>query len=302
MGFAAPVSGTWATAANLARVAVRAEQLGYHSLWTFQRLLSDSSFAPQYRSVLDPVATMGYLAALTSRIRVGVAVLNIPFASPALVAKQLATLDVLTGGRLEIGLGNGWSELEFTASGVSPDRRGARAEEFLTVLTRLFSEPVVDHEGTFYRVAGGTSAPGPVQRPYPPILLGGSAPAALRRAGRRAAGWVSSSRADLGTIAAAVATVRAAAERAGRDPDGLRMVCRGAVRLREGLSGPDRPYLTGTVAQVVEDVARLGEAGVTEFFVDLNFDPEVGSPDADPVAAMDRAERALDGFAGLTAG
>ncbi len=121
VGFAAPVSGSWATPANIVTVAGRAEALGYDSLWTFQRLLApvDHSWGEPYRSVLDPVATLGYLAAVTSRIRLGVAVLNLPFASPALLAKQLSTVDVLSAGRLDIGLGNGWAEPEFLASGVS---------------------------------------------------------------------------------------------------------------------------------------------------------------------------------------
>jgi probable F420-dependent oxidoreductase len=298
IGFAAPVSGTWATPDNLRRVALRADELGYHSLWTFQRLLSpvDGSWGEPYRSVLDPVAALGYLAALTSRVRLGVAVLNLPFASPALYAKQLSTLDVLSGGRLDIGLGNGWAELEFAASGAIPQRRAVRAEEFLDVFTALLTEAQVSHHGEFYQVPAASMEPKPVQRPYPPILLGGSAPAALRRAGRRAAGWVSSSRADLDSITAAVTTVRTAAERAGRDPAQTRIVCRGAVKLR-----PDgeRGWLTGTVAQVSEDIARLEATGVTEFFVDLNFDPRIGSPDADAGASMELAEQALTGFAAL---
>jgi len=304
MGFAVPVSGAWATPAHVRRVATRAEQLGYHSLWTFQRLLSppDDSWAPVYRSVLDPVAALGYLAALTDRIRLGVAVLNLPFASPALLAKQLSTLDILSDGRLDVGLGNGWAELEFAASGVDLHRRGARAEEYLDLLDKLFTEARVEHHGEFYRVPAAVLAPKPVQRPYPPLLLGGTAPAALRRAGRRCAGWVSSSRADLATIATSVATVREAAASVGRDPDELRMVCRGAVKLRDGLPDADRSYLTGSVAQVITDIGALQRAGITEFFVDLNFDPEIGSPDGDPVAAMRRAEEALDGFAALLAG
>jgi probable F420-dependent oxidoreductase len=298
IGFAAPVSGTWATPDNLRRVALRAEELGYHSLWTFQRLLSpvDGSWGEPYRSVLDPVAALGYLACLTSRIRIGVAVLNLPFASPAFYAKQLSTLDVLSGGRLDIGIGNGWAELEFAASGVEPRRQAVRAEEFLDVFIALLTQEQVTHHGEFYQVPAAIMEPKPVQRPYPPILLGGSAPAALRRAGRRAAGWVSSSRADLDSISAAVATMRAAAQQAGRDPDELRAVCRGAVKLRPA---GERSYLTGTVAQISEDIARLEATGVTEFFVDLNFDPRVGSPGADPAASMELAEEALEGFASL---
>jgi probable F420-dependent oxidoreductase len=298
IGFAAPVSGSWATPDNVRRVAQRADQLGYHSLWTFQRLLSpvDGSWGEPYRAVLDPVATLGYLAALTNRARLGVAVLNTPFTSPVLLAKQLSTVDVLSAGRLDIGLGNGWAELEFTATGVDPGRRGRRAEEFLDALTALFGPDPVSYQGEFHQIPASSAAPKPVQRPYPPILLGGSAPTALRRAGRRAAGWISSSRTDLAGITAAVATVRAAAQQAGRDADQLRMICRGAVKLRPD-PGPDRDWLTGTPEQIHTDIETLGGAGVTEFFVDLNFDPQVGSPDADPVAAMDRAELALEAFA-----
>src|SRR3954463_4293422 len=109
VGFAVPVSGSWATPGNIATVATRAETLGYHGLWTFQRLLAPpgTGYGEPYRAVLDPVATLGYLAGLTRRIRLGVAVLNLPFASPALLAKQLSTVDVLSAGRLDIGLGNG---------------------------------------------------------------------------------------------------------------------------------------------------------------------------------------------------
>src|SRR5579863_4487615 len=110
IGFGAAVSGAWATPRNLTEFARRAERLGYRSLWTFQRLLAPASepLAPVYRSVLDPMVTLGYLASATSAIRLGVAVLNHPFASPLLTAKQAATADVLSGGRLELGIGSGW--------------------------------------------------------------------------------------------------------------------------------------------------------------------------------------------------
>src|SRR5262245_50427516 len=108
IGFGAPCSGSWATPANLTRIAQRAEQLGYHSLWTFQRLLYPLALdmAPPYHSVTDPTATLAFLAAQTRTIRLGVAVLNMPFVSPVVVAKQLATVDVLSSGRLDAGFGN----------------------------------------------------------------------------------------------------------------------------------------------------------------------------------------------------
>src|SRR5215472_14946775 len=152
IGFGAPVSGAWATPENLARFGVRAEQAGYASLWSFQRLLvpENSGMEPVYRSVLDPMAALAYAAAGTSRIRLGVAVVNLPFVSPAYLAKQATTVDVLSDGRLDLGLGIGWMPEEFTAAGASTARRGARTEEFLAVLRTLWDDGVSSFDGEFY--------------------------------------------------------------------------------------------------------------------------------------------------------
>lgn len=296
IGFALPVSGSWATPETVAFVARRAEELGYHSLWTFQRLLSpvDGVWGEQYRSVVDPLVTLGYAAALTSRVRLGVAVVNMPFVSPVLLAKQATTVDRLSGGRLDLGLGLGWSDEEYTATNITKAGQGRRAEEFIAVLKALWTDGPVEHSGEFYRIPRTEFAPAPVQRPRPPILLGGAAPAALRRAGRVADGWVSSSRADLERIGESIRVVTRAAEEAGRDPRRLRFVCRGAVKVRD--DGTRAP-LTGTLDQIRSDFDRIAEAGVTELFVDLNFDPEIGSPSADPARSRARAEAALTALA-----
>jgi probable F420-dependent oxidoreductase len=287
-----PVSGAWATPGNVERFARRAEELGYHSLWTFQRILvgADQELDPVYRSVLDPLVSLAFAAARTETIRLGVAVVNLPFVSPAYLAKQAATLDVLSGGRLDLGLGTGWSPVEFTATGASEERRGARAEEYVAVLRALWSGGVAEYHGEFYTVPPSRQEPPPVQGP--PILLGGSAPAALRRAGRLADGWISRSRTDLSRIADDVALVRGAAEKAGRDPGAIRIVCRGVVR-----PGPRGPLLSGSPQQIRADAAALEEQGVTELFYDLNFTPDIGSPDVAPAVAAGRAEELLAALA-----
>ncbi|WP_446220381.1 TIGR03619 family F420-dependent LLM class oxidoreductase [Micromonospora sp. IBHARD004] len=298
VGFAPPVSGSWATPENMVHVARRAEQFGYHSLWTFQRLLvpADLGWSETYHSVQDPLTTLAFLAAHTARIRLGVAVLNLPFLSPVVLAKQTGTLDILSGGRLDVGLGLGWSDEEYQATGASRHRRGPRAAEFLAVLRACWQDDVVAHRGEFYQIPPTRMEPKPVQRPHPPILLGGHAPAALRRAGRLADGWVSGSQADLKGIGEAIAIVKAAAAGAGRDPGSLRFVCRGAVRVR-GPGPANREPLTGTLEQIRSDLGRLAAAGVTELFVDLNFDPEIGSPRADRQASLRRADEVLDALA-----
>lgn len=297
-GFGIPVSGSWATPDNLMRVARRAEELGYDSLWTFQRLLSpvDAAWGEPYRSVLDPVVALSYVAAATTRIRLGVAVINMPFASPVLVAKQLASLDVVSGGRVIAGFGNGWAEQEFAATGATKRGLGRRAEEFLTLIRRLWTDEVIEHHGEFYEVPAVRADPKPVQQPHPPILLGAVAEPALRRAGRLCDGWVSRSRTDLRTIGESVAVIRRAAEEAGRDPDALRFVCRGVVRVRPP-GAADRAPLTGSLEEMRGDVDLLAEQGITDVFYDLNFDPDVGSPDADADASLQRALDVLDAFA-----
>jgi probable F420-dependent oxidoreductase len=298
IGFGAPVSGSWATPENLARVARRADQLGYYSMWTYQRVLTpvDGSMGEVYRSVQDPILPLAFVAALTTRIRLGVAVVNMPFVAPVLLAKQFATLDVLSGGRVDAGLGNGWLDAEFAATGASKRNQGRRAEEYIALLKRAWTEDVLSYEGAFYTVPPMRIDPKPVQRPHPPILLGAGSEPALRRAGRICDGWVSSSRANLRQLAESVSVVKAAAERAGRDPAALRLVCRGAVKVRPAGS-PDRAPLVGTLDEIRSDFDDVAAQGINELFVDLNFDPEIGSPDADPAASMRRAEEALEAFA-----
>jgi probable F420-dependent oxidoreductase len=287
IGVGAPISGSWATPENLVRVAVEAEELGYASLWTLQRLLVavDQDLPPVYRSVLDPVTALAFAAARTSRIRLGTAVINLPFVPPAYLAKQAATLDVLSGGRLDLGLGVGWSPAEFAASGAPTARRGPRTVEYLQVLRTLWTDETSGFEGEFYTVPPSRMLPKPVQRAGPPLLLGGGVPAALHRAGRVADGWISSSGTDLSRLADDIALVRRGAEDAGKDPSAVRVVVRGVVRV----DGPAHRPLSGPYDKIREDGAWLAGLGVTELFYDLNFDRAVGSPDADPVAATDRA-------------
>ena len=314
LGFGLPVSGSWATPDTMLRVARRAEELGYASLWTFQRVLYPAAGAldpsddaahpssrpaddPSYRAVLDPVVALAYVAGHTDRIGLGTATVCAPFTPPALLAKAMTSLDVLSGGRLTVGLGIGWMPQEYTAAGVPFERRGARMEEYLRCLQALWTRNPVEFDGEFYTVPRSHVGPAPVQRPHPPVLLGGTAEPALRRAGRLAQGWISSSRQDLTRIGTSVETVRAGARAAGRDPEAVRILVRGLVDLVDTDAGRDRRPLHGTRAQVLDDLAALRGQGVTEVFVDLNFSPQVGSPDVDAGEATAYAEQVLEALA-----
>jgi probable F420-dependent oxidoreductase len=296
MGFGLPVSGSWATPPFIAEIAKTAERLGYSSLWTFQRLLFPAAdpIPMPYRSVHDPLVLTAYAAAVTETARLGVAIVNLPYYSPILLAKMLTSLDVVSDGRLDAGLGLGWNADEFAAVGAPMERRGARAEEFLACLRAIWSEDPVEFHGEFYDVPASHVDPRPVQRPHPPLLLGGGAEPALRRVGRLADGWISASRFAAAHVPAAVRAIRAAAVDAGRDPGTLRIVIRGAVKVRDT---DEDAQLTGTVEKIRRDIAAYADAGATEFFVDLNFDDQIGNPGADPADSMRRAHEALEAFA-----
>jgi probable F420-dependent oxidoreductase len=293
IGFGAPVAGAWARPDFLGSFAEQAEQAGYQSLWTFQRLLvpEGSGMEPVYHSVLDPMVALGFAAARTSRIRLGVALINLPFVSPAYLAKQAATVDVLSGGRLDLGLGIGWMPEEFTATGATTARRGARTEEYLAVLRTLWADEVSSFSGEFYTVPAGRQQPKPVQQPGPPVLLGGMSTPAMERAGRLADGWITSSRADLSAIKDAVAVIQEAAATAGRKP--IRIICRGVVRA----GGDGSQLLSGSYDKIRSDTAWLAQQGVTELFYDLNWDPRIGNPEVSPAAAAARAQDILAALA-----
>jgi probable F420-dependent oxidoreductase len=241
--------------------------------------------------------SLGYLAAVTSSIRLGVATVSHPFQSPLLLAKQAATADVLSGGRLDLGLGSGWLPEEFIGSGSPMARRGARADEYVAALRALWGGPG-GFEGEFFTIPPGRQDPPPAQRPGPPVLIGGMSRAAMERAGRIGDGWVTASSADLSNIAESVKVVQDAARAAGRGP--VRIVCRGVVRPGEPSvserTGQRRP-LSGSYEEIREDVLRLGSCGVTEVFYDMNFNPAVGDPAADEGKALLLASEVLEALA-----
>lgn len=292
LSIALPTSGPWATPENVGAVARAAEEAGFRGLWTFQRVLYPvgTDMPAVYRSVLDPLVSLGFAAAVTSRVRLGVAVVNGPFYAPAVLAKQLAALDVLSAGRLDAGIGLGWLPEEFEAVGVPMAQRGRRFDEFLDCLDSLLTGDPVSFEGQFYRVPASHVLPRPVQHPRPPIYIGGSSEPAYRRAGSRGDGYISSSRASLADVTAGMEVVRASATQAGKPAP--RCIVRGVTRVRDqAVPASGRALLHGSLEQIAADVAVYADSGVVdELFLDLNFDSdEVTRPDADPRRALQHA-------------
>jgi probable F420-dependent oxidoreductase len=189
----------------------RAEGLGFESAWVVEQVLGS---IPS----LEPVALLTYAAACTTRIRLGSAVLLTPMRSPVHLAKSLATLDQLSHGRLIVGVGLGGQPKVYPAYGISAERRAARFEEGLRVMTRLWTEPRVSFAGEFWRLEDATVAPKPVQTPHPPLWFGAHHPTALRRAVRMGAGFMGAGSASTHTFADEVRLLTRMLDEAGRDP------------------------------------------------------------------------------------
>ncbi|MBB2948801.1 putative F420-dependent oxidoreductase [Actinoplanes lutulentus] len=170
----------------LARRAALAEQSGFESLWVGDHIALPPGEGNPPR--LEALIALTYLAAVTSRIRLGVGLIVLPQRQPVLLAKQLTSLDVLSGGRLTVAVGAGYVEPELHAMGVALSERGARTDEYLAAMHALWTaEPAFT--GRFASYAGVVQHPSPVQSPHPPILVGGHSRAAYRRAARTANGW-----------------------------------------------------------------------------------------------------------------
>ncbi len=286
------------TFARVAEVATTAERLGFDSVW-----MSDHFFTSleryggddRPRGSLEPLTTLAALAPLTERVRLGTLVLSAGFRHPAVVAKSATAIDLLSGGRLDLGLGAGWYAPEFEAFGYRFGSAGERfrtLEETLEVLTRLFGEGPASYEGERFRLDEAYNHPRPSQSPRPPIWVGGKGgPRLLGLVARLADGWNAAWRWTPETYAERVAAAREACERVGRDPATLRLSLglftvlgrdeadlerRYAVmaeRLPAGVAGKmpletlRRECLAGTPEQALERLGRFAELGVEELIV-----------------------------------
>ncbi len=238
---------------------LEAERLGFESCWLPEHLVltddmtgsphpgQDHPPIPPTTPVFDAFAMLAYLAARTSRIRLGTNVYLMGLRHPFVAARAVQTLDIISGGRAEIGIGAGWLRQEWHAAVLDPATRGRRLDEALEVCRRLWTEPVVTHSGEFFRFDPVHFEPKPVQKPHPPIHVGGESDAALRRAARAGDGWIGIEP-DLETVSRAIARLGELRREAGREGE------RFEVTIGAALEGPDA-------------AARLEEAGVHRLIV-----------------------------------
>ena len=287
LGIGLPTSGRSASPEAIAHVAQGAERIGLASVWTFERLLRPTRPIPMggsgptmpapdaWATVYDPLETLNYVAATTSTIALGTSALDTLFYPPVILARRIATLDRLSGGRALIGLGQGWMAQEFIAAGVPWSRRGAGFEEHLEAMRTVWGPDPVQFDGRFYQIPESEIGPKPVRSGGPRLLVGATAPVALERGARMGLGLVTVLF-SWDALRATVATFRQAAEAGGRDPASVPVVVQvNGVVSTDPAAACGRVPLTGPIRVVVDDLAELRSLGVEHVFWDMGeTDPD----------------------------
>ena len=234
-------TGHGSSAEGAVRLATTAEEAGFHSLWTVEHVVVPSGYESQYPydpsgkmaggaedfDLPDPLIWLTYVAAHTTRIRLATGILIVPQRNPVITAKEVATLDHLSGGRVTLGVGAGWLEEEFAALGASFADRGARLDEYIGVMRALWTQDKATVKGRFFDFDECISRPRPVNGTVP-IVVGGHTKVAARRAGRLGNGFFPGN-SSIEEITDLMALVRSTAEESGRDPSQVQLIASGGL-------------------------------------------------------------------------
>ena len=292
-GFGVLTNGPMATPENIIRIAQRGEEMGFDILSVSDHIVVPKNINSRYPysetgeyagaavgSYLEQLATLSFVAGQTSTLRLLSAVLVLPHRSPVLTAKILATIDVLSKGRLIVGCGVGWMREEFEPIGAPPfDERGAVSDEYIGAFKELWTSDNPTFRGKYCSFSDITFLPKPVQKPHPPIWIGGESPPAMRRAARLGDAWYpyeTNLRYPMqtpGEFAAYLPRLRRYAEEAGRDPSdiGLAFSSKGYDDQRsQALPDGRRRVFTGTVEEIAGDVRAYEEIGVRHININFN--------------------------------
>ena len=296
-----------------------AERLGYHSMWFPDHVcmpmastsahVANASGTRAYESrhtMLDVAVVMGAVAVSTTRLKLGTSVLIAPYRNPLSDARQFATIDQLSNGRLLFGVGAGWMQEEFDALGVDYTKRAPQTEECIEVYKRAWADDAVSFQGKFYSFSAVSMDPKPVQRPRPPIIYGGVTAAGARRAARLCDGFYPiflDSHAEPGRYAKAQEVIRRELERQHKDPAEFAMIGVSSARLTaaddpQARANPRR-ICTGTPDQVLADLERFAQAGYS--LIVCFFDCPSGQRQELEDQMQQFSEQVLPHAAGITA-
>ena len=270
---------------DVVSLAVRAEKLGYDSVWVNHHILNVGYIYDRLedRPYYDALTVLTWVAALTERVRLGTTVLVLPYLNPLVLAKTVATLDVMSGGRVTLGVGVGMLREENEALGSDFRTRGAYADESIEIMRELWTAEEPRYGGKFFEFGGNFKfSPKPAQKPGPPILIGGMSRAAMRRSARLGDGWHPNS-GSLQDMAERADTLRAMWREHGRNPDDMQLVVRCELDVLDSAArNPDAP-MVGAPEQLAQAVSEYAKMGVSEIVL------AISSSDLDRVRRIQEA-------------
>jgi probable F420-dependent oxidoreductase len=290
IGIVLPETGQQATKDNVIQIANLAEKEGFDSLWVFERLLwpinpqtpyrgsADGSLPDDMQNVFDPLETLTYVAANTNKIALGTSVIDMLFHNPVVLARRFATLDVLSEGRAICGLGIGWSKDEYQASNIPFEHRGKRANEFVQALKKIWTDDIVEFKGKFYNIPASKIGPKPIQKPHPPIYIGGFSPKTFSRIVKYDAnGWLGLIAGPLEYLDNTIKTIKDIANKANKDPNTFNVILLTYPNIVDSKSQStnegQRFPLTGTIEQAGKDIQRIKQTGIDHIIFGYNFIP-----------------------------
>lgn len=287
-GFPIPTRGSLGTVDTIRRLGRAADEYQYDSIWITDHIVIPKTTQSKYpyspdgsfdleaaQHYLDAPTVLSYLAGVTDRPALGSSVLILPYRNPVLVAKMIATLDVLSRGRVILGVGVGWMREEFQALNLTTfEDRGAATDEYIEVLRALWTKEWPSYKGRFYSMDEVRFFPKPVQKPHPPIWIGGHTKAAIRRAARLGDGWHPIGlRPPAGLTpeeyAKAAADLRSQAREAGRDPKAITLSFRAPIKFTDGAVPGARAPFIGPRDQILEDIRAYQRLGVSHLIFDF---------------------------------
>jgi probable F420-dependent oxidoreductase len=294
VGLVLPQAGQQATRENVIQMAKNAESEGFDSLWVFERLLwpinpqtpyvatPDGSLPIEYQIMLDPLETLTYVAANTNKIALGTSVIDMLFHNPVILARRLATLDILSEGRSIAGFGIGWSKDEYQASNIPFQNRGKRADEFIQVLKRIWTDDVVEFKGKYYNIPASKIGPKPIQKPHLPVYLGGFSPNTFSRiVNYDTNGWLAVVGGPLEYLDNTIKTIKDIANKANKDPNKFKVILLAHLNVAldsksqsTTTTNEDQRFpFTGTIDQIGNDIKRIKQMDIDHIIFGYVFVP-----------------------------
>jgi probable F420-dependent oxidoreductase len=276
IGLTLPHLGSIARRENIIRLAVDAEAEGIDSLWVAERLLwplnpqtpyqptPDGSLPTFYQNVFDPLETLTFVAANTEKIALGTSVIDMFFHNPVVLGRRFSTLDVFSQGRVIAGLGIGWSKDEYQVSNVPYERRGERADEYVQLLKRIWTDDVVEFKGKYYTIPASKIGPKPIHKPHIPIYLGGFSSNTFKRiVNFNLDGWLASVGGPLEYLDKSIKDLRDYAEKAKKDPNKFEIITLIFPQIMDSNKSNDKRFpMSGSIDQIGSDLKKIKGMGV----------------------------------------